>query len=135
MIVEVVGPTGAGKSTLASRLRSQHADLESSESLRLGSCGHAPFVARQLPGLLPIVGLRWRLRPQLDRTQLKQMLYLSGWDRVLRRQEKRAGGSVLIDQGPVFYLAMLHGFGPGCAMGDRFERWWRSRVQVYARCC
>lgn len=132
MIVEVVGPSGAGKSSLAGSLCARHRELEPSERLRLGDWRHASFVAVQLLRVLPLLIPRLLAQPRLDRTQLKQLLYLNGWDRTLRRQEQRAGRSLVIDQGPVFYLAMLHGFIPGQEAGEHFERWWRGRVARWA---
>ena len=62
----------------------------------------------------------------------KMMVYLTGWHQVLRRQTLNHGTVFILDQGPVFQLAQLHGFGPENINSERFEEWWASVLDQWA---
>jgi deoxyadenosine/deoxycytidine kinase len=66
----------------------------------------------------------------LSREDVKKLLYLRGWDRVLRRQAQ-AGQQVVLDQGPIFKLAALYEFGSDDLR--RNYRWWPSMLDRWAQ--
>jgi hypothetical protein len=124
VIVEIVGPAGCGKSSLAAALRAEPPFVADRRIHDLRAPRHLPYaVSRTIlsaPLLLRLV-LAGR-RPSAE--ELKRLLYLRGWERVLKRQARRTGGVVVVDQGAVYSLATLRAFGPPALREPRFRGWW-----------
>jgi len=64
--------------------------------------------------------------------EIKAMVYLKGWARVLRHQAKYNTQAVLLDHGPVFKLATLHAFGPERLKKMDVELWWTEMFRLWA---
>lgn len=118
-VVELAGPAGAGKTTLAAALEAQCAGtlLEvDTGRLRVGA-GLARAAPALLSGRFSTPGRPWTTE------ELRSIVYLTS-----RRGPVAHGsghGLVLLDHGPVFRLAMLAAHGPPAARGPVFHRWWR----------
>lgn len=112
-IVEIVGPAGAGKTTLYQALNF-HTDL-----IRLGNFPDvrkvidAPFFIwngiRIIPNLLRLYRSDSR---QLTRREFAWMSILYGWTELLRKESRRDNRVIVLDQGPVYLLAEMWLFGP-----------------------
>jgi hypothetical protein len=112
-IVEIVGPAGAGKTTLYQALDC-HADL-----MRLGNfpdvrkVADAPFFIwngiRIIPSLLRLYQSSSR---QLTRREFAWMSILYGWSELLCKESHRDNRVIVLDQGPVYLLAEMRLFGP-----------------------
>lgn len=92
--------------------------------LRLKSIRHFPYCLRHGLFLIPKLLHSIRLSRFLTREEMKKIAYVEGWHRVLTQQDTDTNAVVVLDQGPVFYLATLYGFGPDWLRGEDFERWW-----------
>lgn len=132
-LTELIGPAGAGKSSLLRELRRQNPTLSIfADRLRAREPQNLPFYlssgAAALPALLrPPWQERWYTREEISR-----MLYLVGMHRVFQRRLQRHGVMV-IDQGPIFELTHLRAFGPARLHSHAFAPWWRSLYQRWAR--
>ena len=132
LIVELVGPAGAGKTTL-SRVMSQHGEKHRiAADLQLRTMEHIPIFVRNIPFLLPVLLRRCRNSRWFTWDEIKAMVYLNGWHRVLRQQVSNNGTVVFLDHGPVFKLATLLAFGPDKLRSQDFEKWWHSMFEQWA---
>jgi len=123
-IVELVGPAGAGKSTITRALAERNADIET--GFRIRRAAYAPRFAQAVLSAcvsgVPVRGgvLGWRT-----------MAYLDTLQRVLttRRAEPRI---TLFDQGPVFLLSLLSELTSIDPQAPSI-RWWDRRIRCWAR--
>ena len=134
LIVELVGPAGAGKTTLAQALNQCSRNTLISIPPYFRRIEHIPFFARNTlllsPTLLHLYFTkdgRW-LTPK----EMAWMVTLKGWHRALGRQASHNGTITLLDQGPVFMLAWLYGFGPKNLRGQSAKKWWSSTSKQWA---
>lgn len=113
MIIEFVGPAGAGKSTLSKALseRIDNARLETKPSYRKAE--NIPYFARNTLSTLPIL-------PQIFlRINGKYPLWehivftvtLNGWHEVLNKKNHKGVSVLILDQGPVYMIAYETLFG------------------------
>ncbi len=127
--VEIAGLAGAGKSTVAALLCDRSARVTPAARLRMDRPRHASYCALRAVRLLPLLARTWAAERAFTRDEVKWLLYLSGWDRVLDRQRTRERPVVVLDQGPLFYLATLGGFGPSTL---RESTWWEATLDRWA---
>jgi hypothetical protein len=73
-------------------------------------------------------GGRW-----LTREEIKKIVYVEEWHRVLTRQGIDTNRVIVVDQGPIFNLATLHGFGPDWFRRDGFHGWWSRMFDQWSR--
>jgi thymidylate kinase len=134
-IVELAGLAGAGKSTVAEALK-QYSDLVLIERPPyFRSINEIPFFARNTLLLLPTLlhlspaekGRRW-----LTGHEIAWMAILLGWHHRLKRRSANSGRIVVLDQGPVFTLMMLHLFGPETLKSSRAREWWTRTCEQWA---
>ena len=131
-LIELIGPAGAGKSSLLRELRRQDPTLSIfADRLRVREPQNLPFYLSSGAAALPTV-LRsaWQER-WYTREELSRMLYLVGMHRVFQRRLQRQGVTV-IDQGPIFELTHLRAFGPARLHSHTFAPWWRGLYQQWA---
>lgn len=131
LVVELVGPAGAGKTTLSQGLS------RSSEWILVGtppyvrSIKDTPFFVGNCLMLMPmLLRLRRSNCRRLTRREIAWMATLNGWPAVLKRTLKRQSEVMLLDQGPVFLAAQLHVLGPASLSSELTETWWTG---VYGR--
>jgi thymidylate kinase len=134
LVVELVGPAGAGKTTLARALKQRSRRILIGTAPRIRRVGHIPFFARHTLPLLPTVfnlcdpeNGRW-LTPR----EIGWMVILKGWPRLLALRTAKNGAVVVLDHGPVSMLAFLRLFGPENLKSQRAKPWWVSRYQQWA---
>ncbi|HEV2750083.1 MAG TPA: AAA family ATPase [Gemmatimonadales bacterium] len=129
MLVELVGPAGAGKSLLADRLRARGdgADVVRASVWNLPRALIFESALRSLPILLRMC-FETRAFP---RAELEQIVRLNALRLFVRR---RVGGArlVVLDEGPVFALSWLRVFGHRRIQNGRLEPWWRRTLQDWA---
>jgi adenylate kinase family enzyme len=127
-VAEIVGPAGAGKSTLFDLL------LEGGHAVRaprLGRTRRGPLLAGHAVAALGTV-VRHRALPVMTPERLLAMAYVQALPAAIRSHGRRhAHLPVLLDQGPVYFLSRPFATAPQLAHWR--ERWlsvWRERLDV-----
>jgi hypothetical protein len=129
-ILEVVGPAGAGKTTIVRALLSEHRGLTGRPPVR--RLGNVPLIAREGIAFLP-----WLFRccmpgPRVPSPgHVKRMVYLQVLAEVLHAPVPAGVQALVFDQGPVFLLAGLRDVFEGAA-SPRLSRWWASGLHRWA---
>jgi shikimate kinase len=132
VIVELVGPAGAGKSTLSRLLVRANQDVVLAPEIELRKASHIPMFIRHIPDWMPIYLRRSASSRDLRWSELKHIAYLKGWPGLLRRHPSHNGKVVLLDHGPVFKLATLLEFGPQKLKSQEFKDWWDRVYRQWA---
>lgn len=126
LVIELAGPAGAGKTSVARLLRG----------------GDATAGAEPVAGRVRLAGALSALLPRLaaarlsapgrfwSRDELRSLGYLSAWQSRLKRGVA-AGGLVVLDHGPVFRLASLTVDGPPMTGTRAFTRLWERRAHEW----
>ena len=126
-VVEIVGPAGAGKTSLFQALGcySEHVRLGNFPDVR--KVANAPFFISNSLRLLPsLFGLYRSNSRQLTRRELAWMSILNGWTTILRKESDDNGKVIVLDQGPVYLLAEMRLFGPEYLRQEKAERLWQA---------
>ncbi len=131
LVVEIIGPAGAGKSTLFTAL-----------SQRRGDIRPAPYPSRlrQLPYRL---GNTWALLPTFlryywhsrwfTRREIRSMVYLRAWLHALEKPTPNPGIVTIFDHGPIYRLAYLRALGPEITSSEVYQKWWRTLLDRWSR--
>jgi len=117
-VVEIVGPAGAGKSTLYQALRGRN-NLRLDNFPDVRRLANLPFFLWN--GVWVIGSLRGL--GGLSRRELAWMSILRGWPALLRKTGSRV---TVLDQGPVYLLTELHEFGPASLRTSAADALWRD---------
>lgn len=121
-LVELVGPPGAGKSTIAALLRAADPELAAPPILRRSRL--AGLLLWDLGGVIWLLVRRRTMDRRWSRDTLAMMAYLRTWRRVLAREANDAP-VVLFDQGPIYSLTRA-------PMRDgRLSDWWRDSLAAW----
>src|SRR5574341_2597090 len=110
LVVELVGLAGAGKTTLSRALSQRNEKFLVAADLELRKREHIPVFVGHVHFLLTVFLRRCRSGRWFTWDEIKAMVYLKGWPRVLRQQAGTNGTVILLDHGPVFKLATLNAF-------------------------
>ena len=130
-VVEVVGPAGAGKTSLARALTQSNERLVEGAKLRARSIPNIPFFVRNAFFLLPTFLQQYRNGRGFTWQEIKAIVHLRGWHRVLRRRV--ANGTItILDQGPIFMLTRLRVLGPENIKRQGFDRWWNGMFKQWS---
>jgi len=132
LIVELVGPAGAGKTTLSRHLIQRSEKIQVGADIELRRLKYIPVFLHNVLLSLPII-LRqcWRGR-WFTWDEIKALVYLRAWAKVLRRPVGKMGRVTLLDHGPIFKLATLNEFGPERLKTESFEIWWNNMIGHWA---
>jgi adenylate kinase family enzyme len=131
MIVELVGPAGAGKTTLSRVLRQRNKKILIGSDIQLRKIEHIPIFIRSIPSSISLFLAQERSERWFTWEELKSIAYLKGWPHLLRNESYR-GQFVLLDQGPVYRLATLLGFGPQMPQKEADQKWWGDLYEAWA---
>lgn len=132
LIMELVGPAGAGKTTLSRTLRRRSPAIQIGSEIELQKLKYAPVFLRNFISLLPIFLRQLRYGQSFTWDEIKYLVYLKGWHKVLMQEAGSGDAAILLDHGPVFKLATLHEFGPEKLMADGSEKWWDKIFRQWA---
>jgi len=125
-LVELAGPPGAGKSaTRRALIARSHAGN--------GTIWGLPVLSLLLNGveLIPTFIPMWREARSPLWEETRHMVRL----RTLQRAQQRGGSErngVIFDEGPVFALARLRGFGHPIMRSESSGPWWRATLHEWA---
>ena len=124
LIIELVGPAGAGKTTLSRVLTHRNPMIQIGSDIVLRKTKYIPVILRNTLSLLPIFLHQIRHSRRFTWDEIKYLIYLEGWSEVLRQEAADDVTAILLDHGPVFKLATLNEFGPETLKTDQFGTWW-----------
>lgn len=126
LLVEIMGPAAAGKTTLLRALCSQDEMIRA--GLDLPKAEYVRLLLRKLGVFLPVWALHHRRDRWLDRREMRSIGRLETWSRSLERTTTTHGSVAVFDHGPLYRLARLREFGPSLTHSEPFERWWRGSL-------
>lgn len=124
-IVELVGPAGAGKSTLAAALPGQHPEIATGPSL--WGLPRDLLIASSIALLPTIFGAAASGHP-FRRRELAQMIRIAALGRAIDRATPDASRTIVIDEGGVFGLTWLEVFYE--ATGESRRAQWRREERA-----
>jgi hypothetical protein len=127
LLIELAGPAGAGKSTLSmSLVRRLHGAP--------GEIWGLPVLSLLLNGaqLVPTFTRLWLHSKSPLWEEARHMVRLRTLHRALRRPGSYRDGVLVFDEGPVFALAWLRGFGHETLRQDPSAEWWRTALREWA---
>jgi deoxyadenosine/deoxycytidine kinase len=122
-VIEIVGPAGAGKSTLSKALCRR--DQRIAPGVHLSKPGFVPFFIRNTLLFLPLYLRRYRRTRWFDWKETRSMVYLKAWLPLLKRHTSHHT-LTLLDDGAIFRLVRLREFGPEITRSQLFESWWNE---------
>lgn len=130
-IVEIIGPAGAGKTTLYNALSRYPSQIHLSDFPNVRSPKDAPFFIRYGLQVLPkLISLPAHDSRPITRRELAWMTILKGWPVSLQRELKKSQHTIVLDQGPVYLTVELKEFGPALLRTPDAEKLWQ---QYYCR--
>jgi thymidylate kinase len=132
-VIELVGPAGAGKTTLAMALARRNKRIRIVDAPFCRKIADLPFFIRNVLLLLPtFFSLRFNHQGMSPtRRHLAWMAILNGWHIRLYNKNRDAAIRVM-DQGPIFLISQLLYFGPECLRSRRTEKWWGKIFRNWA---
>ena len=131
-ILEIIGPPGSGKSTLARGLLENETGMVAGQRIRLKQPGHWAALVRYAAVAAPRFAGVVRNGRRLTWQQTKSLFVLHRWQTVLSLQGASTSDVIVIDQGPIFRLASIHGFGPSGLRDSRYQSWWSEMYELWA---
>jgi hypothetical protein len=126
LVVEVMGPAAAGKTSLVRTLRAHDDRIRA--GFQVPRFRWFPIVMGKVAILFPSWLLHYRRDRWFTWNEMKSMAFLDAWLRVARRRTSAEAVATVLDHGPVYRLARLREFGPAITQSDRFQRWWRGSL-------
>lgn len=132
LIMELVGPAGAGKTTLSRVLTHRNTVIQIGSDIELRKTKYVLVILRNTISLLPIFLRQLRAGRRFTWDEIKYLVYLEGWSGVLIKEAANGASAILLDHGPVFKLATLNEFGPENLKTDEFEIWRNNMFKQWA---
>jgi shikimate kinase len=134
-VAELVGPAGAGKTTLCQALSRRCEDLIVSRHPFSRKLSDVTFFTKQFFFFVKtlfliynnIDGSRWPTK-----REIAWMAVLNRFHHFLERRGAKLGKAFVLDQGPVYLLAELHVLGPICIRNRGFDNWWNDVYSQWA---
>lgn len=126
-LIELAGPAGVGKSTVVQALQ------DSREAVP-GTIWGLPALSLLGNGarLLPTLAGFWWDAGSLLWDESRHMVRLRTLYRRVRTGEDAVSPMLVFDEGPVFALAWLRGFGHESLRGDTSAAWWEATLRQWA---
>ena len=130
MLVEIVGPSGVGKTTLVRNLCQSNTQIQS--GIRLHKITNLPFWIENILTWLPDFWRQSQPSRWFTISELRSMVYLRAWHRALLKRSGDNPVTTIIDQGPIYGLAMLQEFGPALTKSPAYQQWWQKMFEQWA---
>lgn len=129
-VIELIGPAGAGKSSLLRVLNQSDAKLAAGVCLR--DVKYAPAVALNAVSLLPEMISCYRTRLEPDWADMKRIVRLKTWLSLVNRLSSDRYRAVIFDEGPVFLLTLLGAFSDRYFQSPRFNDWFKRMLDRWS---
>jgi broad-specificity NMP kinase len=126
-LVELAGPAGAGKSSVCGALRSRYSAAQ-------GTIWGQPVLPLLGNGaqLVPTLAGFWLHARSLLWDESRHMVRLRTLHRGLGQNRESVGEVMIFDEGPIFALAWLRGFGHASLRSPIADSWWRATLRQWA---
>ena len=128
-VAEILGPAGAGKSTLARALGRRSNRFQADILLRRKD--KIPFFVNNTLLLLRTYLRKYRHSNWFDWREARSMAYLKAALHVLEKQSADDDRVILLDHGPIYRLAFLREFGPPITRSQIYMRWWTDLLKQW----
>lgn len=125
--VELVGPAGVGKTTLAAALLRRR-EAASSTIWGLPVVPLLRNGAQLLPTFVPL----WRNARTPLWEETRHIVRLRTLNQAFRQPEAGAKGLMLLEEGPIFALVWLRGFGHETMRSEASAGWWQATLREWA---
>jgi broad-specificity NMP kinase len=134
MIIELIGPPGVGKTTLAEALLKRDNRIRVDIFPYFRRVQHIPFFVGSFLSLSPTLIHLYRSRNSdwLSRRDIALMTILQGWPRLLGRSGSGSDTIVVLEEGAVCLLAKLQGFGSHLLQTESAGKWWAHMCKQWA---
>ncbi len=137
VVAEIVGPAGAGKSTLTQVLRQRDGTMRT--GLSVWGLPPALLCLNAVLSLPRFIGL-YRSRGRIRRHEVKLIVRLSALHQLLGRESSKNYRTLLLDEGTIFALVKLLAFsdsgksnGNGNGRSNHLDAWTQSLLNRWAR--
>jgi shikimate kinase len=131
-LVEITGVAGSGKSTITRLICEAEPDHRRAGFIHARNPRHLAAIVRGMPRLLPMLVRNLGPGPRLSWADVKLLVYVTEWRRLLAREPEYRQGVTLLDQGPIYSLVRLRAQGKKVTSTATFERWWDEMIEVWA---
>jgi shikimate kinase len=129
--IEILGIAGSGKSTLA-HLLARDPGLEMAGFIHARRPAHLLQIVRGIPRLLPILASGLTSSPRISWPESKLLVYVSRWERVLSRQTRGTGTTLVFDQGPLYAMVRLQAEAKPFTTRRSFATWREEALERWA---
>ena len=128
LVVEIVGPECAGKTTLLQALNQPRIKILA--GVRIRKINYIALAISNIPSLLATFLRQYRHSRRLTYNEAKLMLRLKVWHHFLSRQPPNNNTVIVCDHGPITTLVMLHRYCPEEKSLDRLLNQWASTLDM-----
>jgi len=134
LVVELVGPAGAGKTSLVTALVQRDQQIQAGIPPYFRRTEDIPFFARNsllfLPTLIHLLSESRGKQPSLR--EVAWMVTLQGWHHCFRFPPSHGRRVIILDQGPLFMLADLASLVPQETTDRSLTKWWNTIIKQWA---
>lgn len=132
--VELIGPAGAGKTTIRKTLLERDSRVRHYPHPDLSKKRDLPFFVLNFLASLPVLARMAMVKDglKINSDELAYMVILQGWSEPLKRQARRRQGIILLDQGPVYILAVQAFFRSPVFQSSVLKKWWETLYRRWA---
>ena len=127
LIIEIIGPAGAGKTTIHKELTNKVPRIHGATFPQVWKLAYFPFFLKNILQILPSIFFSMKnTERNLSRREIAWMAILNGWFQLLNKNQRKISEIIVLDQGPIFLMTILKGFGPDILKQSYLESWWKK---------
>jgi len=130
LVVEIIGPAGAGKTTLVRALSRRDKTIQ--PGIPLPKTRQIPFFISNTFSMLPTYLRHYRHSRWFNWRETRSMVYLKAGLHVFRQEALNKDVVTVLDHGPIYRLATLREFGPELTTSQLYARWWANLFSQWA---